>query len=118
MYLPDEIWSKIYEYDSTYYEIFYYVIKELEKNNCYFRIKQSKPLIHNIEMSIFQMSYIQAKHLCNYWNEEFEKKNKLDLSGFLPKNSFYYPEHISDISSLYPIIDKKRKYIVFNTNML
>ena len=38
------------------------------------------------------MSYIQARNLCNYWNEEFEKKNKLDLSGFLPKNSFYYPE--------------------------
>ena len=60
-------------------------------------------------MSVFQMSYLQAKHLCDYWNEEFGKKYKLDLSGFLPKTSFYYTEHISDVSNIYPIIDPRKQ---------
>jgi hypothetical protein len=115
--LPQEIWCKIYEYDSTYVHCFNEVLKELKTKNCYFRIRQTKPLQRSIEMSVFQMSYLQAKHLCDYWNEEFGKKYKLDLSGFLPKTSFYYPEHISDVSNIYPIIDP-RKHVVFNVNMI
>jgi hypothetical protein len=116
-YLPQEIWSKIYEYDSTYVQFFDKVMSELIRKNSYFRIRQTKPFQHSIEMTIFQMSYFQAKELCDYWNEIFEKKYKISLSGFLPKTSFYYPEHISDISKIYPIIDP-RKHVVFNTNMI
>ncbi len=115
--LPQEIWSKIYEYDATYVYCFNKVINELNSKNNYFRIRQSKPPQNSTEMTVFQMSYLQAKHLCDYWNEEFEKKYKIDLSGFLPKTSFYYPEHISDVSSIFPIIDP-RKHVVFNVNMI
>ena len=116
-YLPREILSKIYEYDATYVNCFNEVLNELKNKNNYFRIRQSKPPQNLTEMTIFQMSYTQAKKLCDYWNEEFENKYKLDLQGFLPKTSFYYPEHISDISNIYPIIDR-RKHIVFNVNMI
>ena len=115
--LPEEIWYKIYEYDLTYVDCFNEVLNELNSKNCYFRIRQTNPLDNSREMKIFEMSYIQAKYFCDYWNYEFEKKYKLDLSGFLPKTSFYYPEHISDISSIYPIIDT-RKHIVFNVNII
>ena len=68
-------------------------------------------------MNIFQMSYSQACELCHYWNYTCYKK--YDLSGFLPNNSFYYPEHISDIKSIYPIIDTKLKvYSLSNINTL
>jgi hypothetical protein len=115
--LPQEIWCKIYEYDSTYVHYFNEVLNELNSKNYYFRIHQTNPLTSSIEMTVFQMSYLQAKQLCDYWNYEFEKKYKLDLSGFLPKTSFYYPEHISDVSNIYPIIDP-RKHVVFNVNMI
>ena len=70
--LPQEIWCKIYEYDSTYVHCFNEVLKELKSKNCYFRIRQTKPLQRSIEMSVFQMSYLQAKQLCDYWNYEFD----------------------------------------------
>ena len=40
MYLPDEIWSNIYEYDCTYKCYFDKVINEIKQKNFYFRIRQ------------------------------------------------------------------------------
>jgi len=114
MYLPQSIWTIIFEYDSTYHVLFENVLMELVTKNKYWRIQQTKPPPNLEEMNIFQMSYPEACELCNYWNKTFYEKYKLHAIGFLPTNSFYYPENISDVSDMYPIIDKKRKHKVYS----
>ena len=113
MYLPQHIWIKIYEYDNTYHEIFKKVLSTLICENKFWRIKQSNPPLNMAEMTIFEMSYSDALSLCNYWNT-FSNKHDINLSGFLPNNSFYYPENISDISGVYPLIDKQKNSKVYS----
>jgi hypothetical protein len=69
--LPMDLQIKIYEYDSTYKDIFSKVLKELHKvyNFWYLHFYNSEL---SAEMSTQkELTFIQAKHLCNYWNFDF-----------------------------------------------
>jgi hypothetical protein len=73
--LPMDLQIKIYEYDSTYKDIFSNVLKELHKVHSFWYIK-----FHNQELSKDfstdkNMTYKQALGLANYWNFDFNKNS-------------------------------------------
>jgi hypothetical protein len=103
--LPDSVWALIYSFDSTYQEHFRTVVlPDLHAKNHFWRIVQSSPPPHVPPMTHFELSWRQARALSAYWNESCP----FDIPGFRPRNSFYFPEHVSDIHAIYPLLVKDR----------
>ncbi len=48
-------------------------------------------------MTQFELSLRHARVLCEYWNKSCPSRN-----------SFYFPEHVSDTHAIYPLLVKDR----------
>jgi len=73
--LPMDLQIKIYEFDTTYRDVFSKVLKEFHKVHSFWYIK-----FHNQELSKDfstdkNMTYSQALGLANYWNFDFNKNS-------------------------------------------
>ena len=78
IYFPKHIWNKIYEYDSTYHDLYKEVIIEFHRKTPYWRVLNiniSDPTDTMIYGNGYQykLSYEKATNICNYWNGDYIK---------------------------------------------
>ena len=71
--LPMDLQIKIYEFDTTYRDIFLKVLKEFHKVHSFWYIR-----FHDVDLSkemstAKDLTYKQAFHLAYYWNFDFRK---------------------------------------------
>ena len=106
--LPASIWRLVYSFDATYVDLFRAeVIPELHAKNRFWRIVQTNPPANVPPMTRFELSRSQANVLCDYWNDLCP----FNITGFLPTNSFYYAQHVSDLQKIYPILKRNRSQV-------
>ena len=72
--LPIDLQIKIYEYDSTYKDIFSKVLKEFHKVHSVWYIKFHSQDLSKDFSTDKNMTYRQALSLANYWNFDFMKQ--------------------------------------------
>ena len=112
MILPNYIWAKIYEYDSTYKEKYDELMNELIMSTCYWTTISSL----NIEkiFKVYRMSHLEAKKTSSYWNKRYNSISLLkNLSTqqriHLTNNpiAYTYPEYVSDVLPNQPYFREK-----------
>ena len=76
--LPNEIRGLIFEYDSTYHDVYKKVLEEFHRKTPYWRIlnvnmsDQEDCMIYGNGYQ-FTLSYEKAMNICNYWNGDYIK---------------------------------------------
>ncbi len=72
--LPIDLQIKIYEYDSTYRDVFSKVLNEFHKVHSFWYIKFYNQDLSKDFSTDKNMTYRQALSLANYWNFDFMKQ--------------------------------------------
>lgn len=76
--LPNELQGLIFEYDSTYHDVYKKVLEEFHRKTPYWRIlnvNTNDPEDNMIYGNGYQftLSYEKAMNICNYWNGDYIK---------------------------------------------
>ena len=121
--LPKSIIIKIFEFDSTYKDIFKIVIDEFKLSTPYWDMHSD--LMIELGFRVFRMTYKQALDKSNYWNKRYnhillrrnltnEQKNNLKKNPII----YNYPKYISDIYSNQPYFRERfyHKKKLFSTD--
>ena len=102
LFLPKNIWIKIFEFDTTYYDIFNTVLSELVDVSSLWKIHfHHQDLRYSFSTSKFLPLY-QVKNLCEYWNNKFLQHSYTSSyrTYYDKRNKFCSPVHISDFSNI------------------
>ena len=95
--LPDNLWIKIFEYDSTFHKIYRNVIAEFKDVTPYWKIKWNFDSgLYTNESSKFNSKESIVDSIVNYWNEEYQKKNQYSKKLDGQNRYDYYKEFVTD----------------------
>jgi hypothetical protein len=110
--LPKIIWIKIYEYDSTYREIYNKVLDEFIMSTPYWTMKSH--LECNNIFKIYRMSQKQAQKNCTFWNKRYNSISLCKKITYETRNNiinnpivYNYPEYVSDVLPNQPYFREK-----------
>lgn len=102
LFLPKNIWIKIYEFDCTYYDIYNTVLSELINVTGMWRVHfHHQDLRYSFSTSKY-LPLDQVKKLSEYWNNQFLQNSYTGSYRhyYDKRNKFCSPVHISDDSNV------------------